>query len=172
TRRGRPGRVRPAPHLVRDHAEDLLGEPRPHAGDAAGQRRRHAVPIRHLLVLGVAARGGGALARCLPARAVVASPRRDHHRDRAGPGVLLRGGLPPAVPREEPRWVLRPRGDGRELPGRDRRGRRPLTVKENTMDIEVGYQAFVSDGGEEFGAVRAVTPDFVLVWVENAGEFR
>ena len=40
------------------------------------------------------------------------------------------------------------------------------------MDIEVGYQAFVSDGGEEFGAVRAVTPDFVLVWVENAGEFR
>jgi hypothetical protein len=45
-------------------------------------------------------------------------------------------------------------------------------VKEKIMDIEVGYQAFVSDGGEEFGAVRAVTPDFVLVWVENAGEFR
>ena len=99
-------------------------------------------------------------------------PRRDHHRDRAGAGVLLRRGLPPAVPREEPGRVLRPRRNGRELPGRDRRGRRPLTVKEKTMDIEVGYQAFVSDGGEEFGAVRAVTPDFVLVWVENAGELR
>ena len=24
--------------------------------------------------------------------------------------------------------------------------------------IEIGYQAFVSDGGEEFGAVRAVSP--------------
>ncbi len=38
--------------------------------------------------------------------------------------------------------------------------------------IEVGYQAFVSDGGEEFGAVRALTPHEVVVWVENAGEFR
>ena len=42
----------------------------------------------------------------------------------------------------------------------------------SAKDIEVGYQTFVSDGGEEFGAVRAVTPDFVLVWIENAGEFR
>ncbi len=25
--------------------------------------------------------------------------------------------------------------------------------------IEIGYQAFVSDGGEEFGAVRAVSPN-------------
>jgi hypothetical protein len=39
-------------------------------------------------------------------------------------------------------------------------------------EIEIGYQAFVSDGGEEFGAVRAVTPDEVVVWIENAGEFR
>jgi len=38
--------------------------------------------------------------------------------------------------------------------------------------IEVGYQAFVSDGGEEFGAVRDVTADGVVVYVENAGEFR
>jgi len=41
-----------------------------------------------------------------------------------------------------------------------------------TKGIEVGYQAFVSDGGEEFGAVRAVSPDGVVVWIENAGEFR
>jgi hypothetical protein len=38
--------------------------------------------------------------------------------------------------------------------------------------IEVGYQAFVSDGGEEFGAVREVSPSDLLVYVENAGDFR
>ena len=38
--------------------------------------------------------------------------------------------------------------------------------------IEVGYQAFVSDGGEEFGAIREVASDGVVVYVENAGEFR
>ena len=37
--------------------------------------------------------------------------------------------------------------------------------------IEVGYQAFVSDGGEEFGAVREVSPQGILVYVENAGDF-
>ena len=38
--------------------------------------------------------------------------------------------------------------------------------------IEVGYQAFVSDGGEEFGAIRDVAPESLLVYVENAGDFR
>ncbi len=38
--------------------------------------------------------------------------------------------------------------------------------------IEVGYQAFVSDGGEEFGAIREVGRDGVVVYVENGGEFR
>jgi hypothetical protein len=38
--------------------------------------------------------------------------------------------------------------------------------------IEVGYQAFVSDGGEEFGAIREVLPDALVVYVENAGDFR
>jgi len=40
--------------------------------------------------------------------------------------------------------------------------------------IEVGYQAFVSDGGEEFGAVREVSPNGrpeLVIYVENAGEF-
>jgi len=40
------------------------------------------------------------------------------------------------------------------------------------QSIEVGYQAFVADGGEEFGAVRDVGPDGVVVYVENAGDFR
>jgi hypothetical protein len=38
--------------------------------------------------------------------------------------------------------------------------------------IEVGYQAFVSDGGEEFGAVREVSRDGLVVYVENAGDFQ
>ena len=38
-----------------------------------------------------------------------AGPRRDHDRDRPGGPVLLRRGLPPAVPRQEPERLLRPR---------------------------------------------------------------
>ena len=38
-------------------------------------------------------------------------------------------------------------------------------------DIEVGYQVFVSDGGEECGAIRAVSPTDLVVYVENAGDF-
>ena len=37
--------------------------------------------------------------------------------------------------------------------------------------IEVGYQAFTADGDEEFGAVRAVSDDTVVVYVENSGDF-
>jgi hypothetical protein len=38
--------------------------------------------------------------------------------------------------------------------------------------IEVGYQTFVADGDAEFGAVREVSPDGLVVYVENRGEFR
>jgi hypothetical protein len=41
-------------------------------------------------------------------------------------------------------------------------------------NIEVGFQAFISDGGEEFGAVRAVAPGGrreLVIYVENAGDF-
>jgi hypothetical protein len=44
-------------------------------------------------------------------------------------------------------------------------------VKQN---IEVGFQTFVSDGDEEFGAVRAVAPGGeheLVIYVENAGDF-
>ena len=37
--------------------------------------------------------------------------------------------------------------------------------------IEPGFQTFVADGGEEFGAVRSVSPNFLVVYVENAGDF-
>ena len=40
--------------------------------------------------------------------------------------------------------------------------------------IEAGFQTFVSDGGEEFGAVREVAPrgrPELVIYVENAGDF-
>jgi hypothetical protein len=37
--------------------------------------------------------------------------------------------------------------------------------------IEIGFQAFASDGGEEFGAVRRVSPHEIVIYVENAGDF-
>jgi hypothetical protein len=40
--------------------------------------------------------------------------------------------------------------------------------------IEVGFQTFVSDGGDEFGAVRVITPGGrpeLVIYVENAGDF-
>jgi hypothetical protein len=39
--------------------------------------------------------------------------------------------------------------------------------------IRVGFQTFVSDGQEEFGAIREIAPDGtqLTVYVENAGEF-
>ena len=43
-----------------------------------------------------------------------------------------------------------------------------------TEKIEIGFQTYVSDGGEEFGAVRAVAPDRrdeLVIYVENAGDF-
>ena len=40
------------------------------------------------------------------------------------------------------------------------------------QQIQIGFQAFVSDGGEEFGAVRQVSSRELVVYVENAGDFR
>jgi hypothetical protein len=40
--------------------------------------------------------------------------------------------------------------------------------------IEIGYQVFLEEGGEEFGAVREVAPenrDEIVVYIENAGDF-
>jgi hypothetical protein len=38
--------------------------------------------------------------------------------------------------------------------------------------VEVGYQVFVAEGGEEIGAVRAVAAHELVVYVENAGDFK
>ena len=47
----------------------------------------------------------------------------DHDRSRACGAVLLRGGVPPAVPRQGTQWLLRTGRNRSRLPGRHRRGR-------------------------------------------------
>jgi hypothetical protein len=37
--------------------------------------------------------------------------------------------------------------------------------------IETGFMAFVKEGSEGIGAVRGVSPDRLVIFVENAGEF-
>jgi hypothetical protein len=37
--------------------------------------------------------------------------------------------------------------------------------------IQVGFQAFLSDREEEFGAVQDVSPQGITIYVENAGDF-
>ena len=88
--------------LVRAAAQDLLGGPRPDPGHAPGQRHGHAVPLDHPR-------------RPTPSSAPPAEASRDMYQERltaAGYGaitteitragrVLLRRGLPPAVPRQE-----------------------------------------------------------------------
>ncbi len=54
--------------------------------------------------------------RRIPGAADGGGPWSDHDRDRPGRRVLLRRGLPPAVPREEPERLLRDRGDWCHLP--------------------------------------------------------
>src|ERR1700690_4018665 len=50
------------------------------------------------------------------------------------------------------------------------------SIGETSMQekIRVGFQAFTSDGGEEFGAVREVAPGGrpeLVIYVEKAGDF-
>ena len=39
------------------------------------------------------------------------------------------------------------------------------------FNVQVGFQVFLSEGGEEIGAVRDVAHDHVVVYVEGAGDF-
>jgi hypothetical protein len=47
-------------------------------------------------------------------------------------------------------------------------------MHERLKAIEIGFQVFLDEGGEEFGAVREVAPggsDEIVIYVENAGDF-
>ena len=67
---------------LRRAAARVLGESRSDAGHAAGQRRRHAVPLGHLHVLAPSSAGGrGARATRTSSALHGGRLRRDHHRD-------------------------------------------------------------------------------------------
>jgi hypothetical protein len=83
----------------------------------------HTVPIGHLLLQRCAAYCGRAIPRRLSTRAVEGRLRSYHHRNHRGPRVLLRRGLPSAVPLEESERLLRPWWNRRVLPGRRERRR-------------------------------------------------
>ena len=92
--------VRPASMI---DLEDLLGESRSDAGDAAGERRRHPVSVGDLHLLGRAETGCRGVARGLSGSADRGGLRSDHDRDCRRAAVLLRRGLSPAVLGEESR---------------------------------------------------------------------
>jgi hypothetical protein len=44
-------------------------------------------------------------------------------------------------------------------------------TKHALFQVDVGFQVYFEEGGEEIGAVRAVTPDHIVVYVEGARDF-
>jgi hypothetical protein len=43
-------------------------------------------------------------------------------------------------------------------------------AKKRLLPIEVGYQAFAKGSEEEFGAVRQVRPQDLVIYIEDAGD--
>ena len=46
----------------------------------------------------------------------------------------------------------------------------PYMAKKRLPPIEVGYQAFAKGSEEEFGAVRQVRPQDLVIYIEDAGD--
>jgi peptide-methionine (S)-S-oxide reductase len=88
---------------------------------APGQRRRHAIPFRHLHLLTGAAKGRRGFQGDVREGAGKEALRRHHHRNRRCPAVLFRRGLPSAIPGQEPVRLLRAGRHWRVLPDRYRR---------------------------------------------------
>ena len=42
----------------------------------------------------------------------------------------------------------------------------------HAFNVKVGDQVFIGDADEEVGAVREVARDHLIVYIENAGDFR
>ena len=109
-------------------AEDLLRTFWESHDPTQGYRQGNDVGTQYRSAVYTTTAGAGAR-RTHHAGRVPAAPdpvrlRGDHHRDPVGRRrrhVLLRRGLPPAVPRQEPERVLRPGRHGRLLPATDRR---------------------------------------------------
>ncbi|XBJ02736.1 hypothetical protein VPH35_022048 [Triticum aestivum] len=95
-RRGGARALRPQGVPLRRAPRRLLGQAQPHHAQQAGQRRRDAVPVGHLLLHGGAGAAGAGVAGREAARV------EGEDRDGGPPGeeVLPGRGLPPAVPGE------------------------------------------------------------------------
>ena len=114
----------PAKTSYEQAAEGVLGEPRPDAGHAPGQRRRAPSTARRSSSRRRPARRRPRQSRTMYQEGLSAAGYgADHDRDRraAGAAVLLRRGLPPAVPRQEPERLL-PQPRDRRDPARRVRG--------------------------------------------------
>ena len=96
-------------------------------------------------------------------RAVEGRLRRDHDRDRRGAGVLLRRGLPPAVPRQEPQRLLPGPLDRHRLPGRAGRARAGAGhgSRRRLMSLRVGSIVIRVDDLEKEAAFWTAALDYV-----------
>ena len=115
--RGRAGRVRPGAASATRQLLQIFWE----AHDPTqGMRQGNDVGTQYRSGIYVyatrSARAAERLARRVRANAARGGLRPDHDRDPRRAGVLLRRGLPPAVPGEEPRRLLRPRRHRRVVP--------------------------------------------------------
>ena len=123
--RGRPRGLRPRADLLPPPARGVLHRARPHPGRRPGQRPRHPVPLGGLRDHRRAAARGRLPRFEAFGKALADAGKRPIATELAPAGdVLLRRGVPPAVPAQGPQRLLRPPGHRRGLPA-PRPARRP-----------------------------------------------
>ena len=136
----------PASRLLRAVAQGVLGEPRPDSGHtarattSARSTARQSSPPRRCA-------GGQPPRRRGPRSQPVVDEvrvRRDHHRDRAAPRLLLRRGIPPAVSAIGTGRLLQHRPQRDELPGRCRQGRQRLIGSTSGLEALASGPFFTS----------------------------
>ena len=141
---------------ARRGAADLLGGPRPDPGHAPGQRRRHAVPVGHLLAHAGAAGRCDRHARRLPGGAAraTAAARSPPRSPRPAPSTPPRTTTSSTCTKT--RRLLRHRRHRRLLPDRHRRQRRLTVRRGGTMgsDPVVPPRPSTPDSPARAGAPR------------------